>query len=58
MPLVTLVLIDLFVVPWRLWWDGIPGFVTPAMPPEGITATQLGGLAGFTDFVGDPLVTF
>src|SRR5829696_1364151 len=46
--LVTLVLIDLFVVPWRLWWEGIRGFVTPAMPPEGITATQLGGLAGFT----------
>jgi hypothetical protein len=46
--LITLVLIDLFVVPWRLWWEGIRGFVTPAMPPDGITATQLGGLAGFT----------
>jgi hypothetical protein len=46
--LVTLLLIDLFVVPFRLWWEGIRGFVTPAMPPAGITATQLGGLAGFT----------
>jgi hypothetical protein len=46
--LVGLVLIDLFIVPARLWWDGIKGFVTPAMPPEGITATQLGALAGFT----------
>src|SRR5215207_4093090 len=46
--LITLVLIDLFVVPFRLWWEGIRGFVTPAMPPDGITATQLGGLAGFT----------
>src|SRR5215204_1400127 len=46
--LIGLILIDLFIVPWRLWWDGISGFVTPAMPPEGITATQLGGLAGFT----------
>src|SRR5215207_4878575 len=46
--LLTLVLIDLFVVPFGLWWEGIRGFVTPAMPPEGITATQLGGLAGFT----------
>jgi hypothetical protein len=46
--LVSLVLIDLFVVPWGLWWDGIRGFFTPAAPPDGITATQLGGLAGFT----------
>src|SRR5215211_5897710 len=46
--LITLILVDLFVVPFRLWWDGIRGFVTPAMPPEGITATQLGALAGFT----------
>jgi hypothetical protein len=46
--LIALVVIDLFIVPFRLWWDGIKGFVTPAMPPDGITATQLGGLAGFT----------
>jgi hypothetical protein len=46
--LVSLVLIDLFVVPFELWWEGIRGFFTPAAPPEGITATQLGGLAGFT----------
>ena len=46
--LVSLILIDLFVVPFDLWWEGIRGFFTPAAPPEGITATQLGGLAGFT----------
>jgi hypothetical protein len=46
--LVSLILIDLFIVPFDLWWEGIRGFVTPAAPPEGITATQLGGLAGFT----------
>ena len=46
--LAGLVLIDLFVVPWEIWWEGIRGFFTPAAPPEGITATQLGGLAGFT----------
>jgi hypothetical protein len=46
--LVGLLLIDLFVVPFGLWWEGIRGFFTPAMPPDGITATQLGGLAGFT----------
>ncbi|MBG0564829.1 Nramp family divalent metal transporter [Actinoplanes aureus] len=46
--LIALILIDLFVVPWNVWWEGIRGFVTPAAPPKGITATQLGGLAGFT----------
>ena len=46
--LVSLILIDLFVVPFDLWWEGIRGFFTPAAPPAGITATQLGGLAGFT----------
>jgi hypothetical protein len=46
--LVSLILIDLFIVPFDLWWEGIRGFFTPAAPPEGITATQLGGLAGFT----------
>ena len=46
--LASLILIDLFIVPFDLWWEGIRGFFTPAAPPEGITATQLGGLAGFT----------
>ncbi|GAA4576028.1 Nramp family divalent metal transporter [Planotetraspora kaengkrachanensis] len=46
--LVALVLVDLFVVPFSQWWEGIRGFVTPAAPPAGITATQLGALAGFT----------
>jgi hypothetical protein len=46
--LLVLVVVDLFVVPWGVWWEGIRGFVTPAAPPAGITATQLGGLAGFT----------
>ena len=46
--LISLILIDLFIVPFDLWWEGIRGFFTPAAPPEGITATQLGALAGFT----------
>jgi hypothetical protein len=46
--LIGLLLLCLFVVPFGLWWEGIKGFVTPAAPPKGITATQLGGLAGFT----------
>lgn len=49
--LVALLLIALFIVPFSLWWEGIRGFFTPAAPPAGITATQLGGLAGFTALV-------
>jgi hypothetical protein len=48
--LIALLLIDLTIVPFDIWWEGIRGFVTPAAPPEGITATQLGALAGFTAF--------
>jgi hypothetical protein len=48
--LTALLVIDLAVVPFDIWWEGIRGFVTPAAPPEGISATQLGGLAGFTAF--------
>ena len=46
--LAGLILVDLFVVPFHLWWEALRSFVTPAAPPAGITATQLGGLAGFT----------
>ncbi|MPZ61229.1 MAG: hypothetical protein GEU93_08020 [Propionibacteriales bacterium] len=46
--LTVLLVLDLFLVPWDIWWEGIRGFFTPAAPPEGISATQLGGLAGFT----------
>jgi hypothetical protein len=44
----TLIVVCLVVVPWQVWWEGIRGFVTPAAPPPGITATQIGALAGFT----------
>jgi len=46
--LVGLLIIDIAIVPGRIWWDGISGFFTPAAPPAGISATQLGALAGFT----------
>jgi hypothetical protein len=36
------------VVPWDVWWEGIRGFLTPARPPKGASATDLGGLVGFT----------
>jgi hypothetical protein len=46
--LVVLVVVCVAVVPWSIWWEGVRGLVTPAAPPPGITATTLGGLAGFT----------
>ncbi|GAA1016810.1 hypothetical protein Aple_042940 [Acrocarpospora pleiomorpha] len=46
--LAGLLVIDLFVVPFSQWWEAIRGFVTPSAPPAGISATQLGALAGFT----------
>jgi hypothetical protein len=46
--LIFLLIIDLFIVPFSVWWDGFRGLITPALPPEGSDATLLGGLAGFT----------
>jgi hypothetical protein len=46
--LTFLFVIDLLVVPFSVWWDGLVGLLTPALPPEGSDATLLGGLAGFT----------
>jgi hypothetical protein len=42
-----LLVVAVAIVPGSVWWDGIKGFVTPARPPEGITASSLGALAGF-----------
>jgi hypothetical protein len=44
----VLIVVDLIVVPGSIWWEGISGLFTPAAPPAGISATQLGALAGFT----------
>jgi hypothetical protein len=41
--LLFLLVIDLLIVPWSIWWEGIRGFFTPARPPEGITATDIAG---------------
>lgn len=46
--LAVLIIVCVAVVPWSTWWEGVRGLVTPAAPPEGITATTLGALAGFT----------
>jgi hypothetical protein len=46
--LAFLFVICIAIVPLDVWWDGIRGLVTPALPPKGSDATLLGGLAGFT----------
>lgn len=45
--LITLLVIDLVLVPASKWIEGITGLITPALPPEGTDATLLGGLFGF-----------
>ena len=45
--LLFLLILTVAIVPLDVWWKAIRGFVTPAMPPEGSTATELGSLAGF-----------
>jgi hypothetical protein len=45
--LITLLILDLFLVPAGKWIEGIAGMITPALPPEGTDATILGGLFGF-----------
>jgi hypothetical protein len=45
--LTVLIILDIAIVPASIWWEGLRGLFTPARPPAGITATDLGGLAGF-----------
>ncbi|MDQ4026579.1 MAG: Nramp family divalent metal transporter [Actinomycetota bacterium] len=46
--LITLFILDLFIVPANIWGQGLLGFITPALPPGDTDATVLGGLVGFT----------
>jgi len=46
--IVFLLILCLAIVPLSVWWEGIRGLITPALPPEGSDATLLGGLVGFT----------
>ncbi|MQA86348.1 MAG: hypothetical protein GEV03_17355 [Streptosporangiales bacterium] len=46
--LVILLVLDIILVPPSIWLDGIAGFFVFTRPPEGISATQLGALAGYT----------
>jgi hypothetical protein len=46
--LITLLVVNLAIVPLRTWWEALRGLLTPALPPSGVDATLLGGLAGYT----------
>jgi hypothetical protein len=46
--LVSLIVLDLFLVDFGLWGDALAGFFTPALPPEGTDVSLLGALWGFT----------
>jgi len=46
--LLILIVVNLAIVPFSVWWEGLRGLLTPAAPPSGITATTLGAIAGFT----------
>ena len=50
--IVFLIVMDIFIVPAKLWGEAIVGLVTPALPPEGTSATILGGLVGFSALAG------
>jgi hypothetical protein len=45
--LFTLVLADLLIVSAAAWGDGFSGFFRPALPPDGVDATDIGAVAGF-----------
>ena len=48
--LISVLIIALIVVPAAVWGSSFAALVTPAAPPAGTTATDLGALAGFTAF--------
>jgi hypothetical protein len=45
--LVTLIIAAIVLVPLSAWGEGIVGMFRPALPPEGVDATDLGAVAGF-----------
>ncbi|MGH2427670.1 MAG: Nramp family divalent metal transporter [Candidatus Limnocylindria bacterium] len=46
--LISVTAIAVIVVPLGVWGEAIASLVTPAVPPAGSSATDLGALAGFT----------
>jgi hypothetical protein len=44
--LIFLLIIDLFIVPFSVWWDALRGLVTPALPPRAATPPCWAGWPG------------
>jgi hypothetical protein len=45
--LATLLILDIIVVSGGAWLDGLEGLFRPALPPDEVTAKDIGGVAGF-----------
>jgi hypothetical protein len=46
--LISVFVLGVIVVPLAVWGEAISSLFTPAVPPKGASATDLGALAGFT----------
>src|SRR5512136_3142181 len=47
-----LFLLDLYIVPASVWWDGIVGFFSFGYVPEGVDVLLLGALVGYSAYGG------
>ncbi|HVP78080.1 MAG TPA: Nramp family divalent metal transporter [Thermodesulfobacteriota bacterium] len=47
-----LFLLDLYIVPASIWWEGIKGFVTFGYVPQGVDVLLLGALVGYSAYGG------
>jgi hypothetical protein len=47
-----LLILDIFIVPASVWWEGITGFVSFGYIPEGVDVLLLGALVGYSAYGG------
>ncbi len=47
-----LLLLDLYIVPASVWWEGIKGFFTFGFVPKGVDLLLLGALVGYSAYGG------
>jgi hypothetical protein len=50
--LAGLFILDLFIVPASVWWEGLTGFVSFGYIPEGVDVLLLGALVGYSAYGG------
>jgi len=50
--LIGLLLLDLYLVPFSVWWEGIKGFVSFGWIPTGVDVLLLGALVGYSAYGG------